>query len=628
MQSDLGRSGRGTALQAAVAAWRIVRAVGRRPARLVVRVSRWWWRDWRARSRTVVLSLVGAFLGIALAGQVGAKVGPFDATVGIRPSLSSDTTVRLAPLGTIVLDTHDWPLAFNLQADQIGLDDAERIADHPESIDTLGDDVAEDVRGAVNRLAMRCLLAAALGGLLGALAARLNWKAAMAGAGTGALVVVTLGGGTALTFDARAVSEPRYTGLLTAAPAAVGDVEAIVERVDEYRSQLRELVSNVVTLYVAAEGLPTFEPDSGTIRVLHVSDIHLNVGAFDLIERVTREFGVDAVVDTGDLVDWGTDAESQLTSAIGDLDVPYVYVRGNHDSRQTQQAVADQPNAVVLDDDVAEVAGLRLWGIGDPRYTPNKDEPAGGEGRSEQDVADEFAPEVAERFAEAEPPAVDVALVHDPRTAADLGGCVPLVLAGHTHEHDESHIDPHPPEEGADSTGDGDGDGDGDGGGGGGGGDEAGDSTGEDDDTSTSDTADDGEGGGGGDDGDQADEGSACLAEAEQGSGDQGDEGTDASDSGGDDSSGDEAELEDTVLLTEGSTGGAGLRGLQGQDPEPLSASILYFDDETHELLAYDHITVAGFGETGATIERHILADDDGGGGDRSNRSAPPAGSG
>ena len=31
-----------------------------------------------------------------------------------RPSLGSQTTVRLAPLGTIVLDTHDWPMALEL----------------------------------------------------------------------------------------------------------------------------------------------------------------------------------------------------------------------------------------------------------------------------------------------------------------------------------------------------------------------------------------------------------------------------------------------------------------------------------------------------------------------------------
>lgn len=601
-------------MQFGLAGWRRAVRVARWIGRLFERPFRWWLRDWRGRTRTMVLSLVGAFLGIALAGQVGAKVGPFDATVGIRPSLSSNTTVRLAPLGTIVLDTHDWPLAFNLQADQIGLADAERIANNPEVIDTLGDDVADDMQDAVRRLAVRCLVAAGVGGLLGALAARLRWQAALGGAGGGALVLVTLGGGTAVTFDAEAVSEPRYTGLLTAAPEAVGDVEAIVERVGEYRSQLRELVSNVVTLYVATENLPTFEPDNGTIRVLHVSDVHLNPGAFDLMQRVTNEFGIDAIVDTGDLTDWGTGPESQLVAEIGELDVPYVWVRGNHDSRSIQRAVADQPNAVVLDDDVEEVAGLRFWGIGDPRYTPNRNEPAHDEGGSEQDVADEFAPEVAERLARAEPPDVDVALVHDPRIAAQLGGCVPLVLAGHTHEHDESQLDPELPEDDeSSSTSDSDsGDGEDDG------------SEPSDDTESTGDEA----GGGGDGDEDDGDEGSACVAEALDQADTGGDNGSGTGTTSGDEDDQEvdpEAVLDETTLLTEGSTGGAGLRGLQGEEPEPLAASILYFDDTTHELLAYDHVEVGGYGETGATIERHILADDDGDdaeSGDRNSRNA------
>jgi hypothetical protein len=37
---------------------------------------------------------------------------------------------------------------------------------------------------------------------------------------------------------------------------------------------------------------------------------------------------------------------------------------------------------------------------------------------------------------------------------------------------------------------------------------------------------------------------------------------------------------------------------------------VLYFDPDTDELLAYDRISVKGVGETGATIDRHILVED------------------
>ena len=163
-----------------------------------------------------------------------------------------------------------------------------------------------------------------------------------------------------------------------------------------------------------------------------MSDIHLNPQAFDLMELLVDQFDVDVVADTGDTTDWGTEPEVQLLERIGGIDAPYLWVRGNHDSAATQRAVAAQPNAVVLDGNATTVAGLRFWGAADTRYTPDKDQPTGGDVEREQ--AQALAREVADLLAEDEPPSVDVAMVHDARMAAAIGGEVPLVLAGHAHE--------------------------------------------------------------------------------------------------------------------------------------------------------------------------------------------------
>lgn len=511
--------------------------------RLAALRRRWPWL------RVAVFALVGAVLAVALLGRVTAKVGPFETTMAVRPSLVGNTVVHLSPLGTIDLDTHDWPIALDLRVDEIGVADAERIAQNPRALDRLGDDAPDDVRSALVALALRTTLVAVLGGTAGALVARLRWRAAMAGAGVAGLLVAALGLGTAATFDAEAVAEPRYTGLLTRAPTAVGDIEAVLDRFGEYRGQLSDLVDNMATLYLAGSELPTFEPDSGLIRVLHVSDNHLNPQAFDLMARLSDQFGVDVIADTGDVTDWGSDPETRLVDRIAELDVPYVYVRGNHDSRRTQEAVAGQPNAVVLDGGAATVAGLRFWGIGDPRYTPDKSEEGGA---SERERAEAFAPVVADRLAEDQPPAVDVVMVHDQRMAGDLGGEVPLVLAGHLHEPAEARIAPR-----------------------------------EDD---------------------APDEGSGSTADGQGGEGEADDRGTTTTDQAGSGEAGEPAP-EETILLVEGSTGGAGLRGLQGEEPEPLTASVLYFDPETRRLVAYDRITVAWLGDAGATIERHIVGD-------------------
>ena len=69
--------------------------------------------------------------------------------------------------------------------------------------------------------------------------------------------------------------------------------------------------------------------------------------------------------------------------------------------------------------------------------------------------------------------------------------------------------------------------------------------------------------------------------------------------------------------MVEGSTGGAGLRGLEGKTPLPLALSVLYFD-QTHALRAYDDITVGGTGQTQVNLQRHIIKAQD---------TAPPSGS-
>jgi predicted phosphodiesterase len=309
-------------------------------------------------------------------------------------------------------------------------------------------------------------------------------------------------GAALTTWRAEAVAEPRYTGLLTIAPKAVGDVESVIERFGQYRAQLAELVGNVITLYGAGANLPTFDPTRATTRILHVSDVHLNPQAFDLMRRVVAQFDVDAVIDTGDTTDWGSEPEGQVLDQIPRLGVPYVWVRGNHDSQRTQEAVAAQPNSVVLDGEAQTVAGLRVWGLGDPRYTPDKSQPVGKDVERDQAVA--AAPGLAAALDAAMPPPVDIVVVHDARLAAAAGSLTPLVLAGHTHEPRQS-----------------------------------------------------------------------TLGKA--------------------------------VLLVEGSTGGAGLRGLQGETPEPLTCSVLYFNPTTRALVAYDRITVEGLGQTGVSIERHTL---------------------
>jgi predicted phosphodiesterase len=384
---------------------------------------------------TACLALVGATIGVVLFGSTRAEVGPFDATFAARPDLDGGTEVHLPPLGRISLDSHAGPLGLDLRVDELRPDEAEAIAEDPRLLEGLEQEVDDEVRAAVRTLGLRIVVSAIVGAVLLTALRRFRPGDLLAAALIGALVATASIGIAARSWRSQSLAEPRYSGVLALAPRAVGDAQDVLDRLDDYSAQLAGLVENVAVLYRAGESVQSLAPGVETVRVLHVSDIHLNPQAFEVIEQIVDQFAIDVVVDTGDINDWGTVLETRFVELIEDVGVPYVYVRGNHDSRVTAAAVGRQDGAVVLDDDTVTVAGIRFWGIGDPRFTPDKSR--AGSGEDEQEVAEGYASEVAELLSEAdddEP--VDIALVHDPAVAEELGGVVDLVLAGHTHERE------------------------------------------------------------------------------------------------------------------------------------------------------------------------------------------------
>lgn len=329
----------------------------------------------------------------------------------------------------------------------------------------------------------------------------------------GGLSLLITGGSlgvAALTIRPEAIEEPRYEGLLVNAPAVVGDARRIANDYGKYADQVQRLVGNVSKLYTTVSALPVFEPAQGTTRVLHVSDIHLNPTGWQVMRTVVEQFDIDVVIDTGDITDWGSEPEASFLGSIGVLKVPYVFIRGNHDSAATAAAVARQPNAIVLDNTVRTVAGLTIAGIGDPRFTPDKETSPNGSGATPQvlEQVTGAGVKLATTVRAANPP-VDIALVHDPASGGALNGACPLVLAGHVHHRE---IDPLPQLPGQPPT----------------------------------------------------------------------------------------------LMLVEGSTGGAGLRGLEGEKPLPLALSVLYFDQQ-RMLQAYDDIEVGGTGQAQVSLERHLV---------------------
>jgi len=125
-------------------------------------------------ARTLLFAVIGALVAVAVSARTTASVGPFDCTAVARPALSGSTTIRLAPLGTIEIDTHGAPVAIELRVNELRPDEAERIAADPTTLESLEEDIAADAEGILFALARRAILVAVIGGLAGALAARLR----------------------------------------------------------------------------------------------------------------------------------------------------------------------------------------------------------------------------------------------------------------------------------------------------------------------------------------------------------------------------------------------------------------------------------------------------------------------
>ncbi|MGH8776212.1 MAG: metallophosphoesterase family protein [Jiangellaceae bacterium] len=453
---------------------------------------------------TVLAGLLGAWLALLVAGTTHAEVGPLGVDAEITPGWGGVTVVDVDPIGTLLLDTHDAPLQVRIAVRTVDTAGVRDIVADPTSRSSLDDRLVGDLTDVLTKAAVRAGLVAVAGALIaGGLVLR-SWRHGLL---SGAVAVGAVAGSyglAALTYDPTAVREPRFTGLLTSAPQLVGSAQDIASNFDAYADQLASIVTNVGRLYDTTLSLPAYRPDDTTIRVLHVSDLHLNVAAWEVIGAVADQYDVDVIVDTGDIADHGTAPESTFVTPIGGLDRPYVFVKGNHDSVVTAAAVAAQPKAVVLDGSPVRVAGLRFVGAPDPRFTPDQST----RGTADEDLRD-ASEELAEEARSLDPPA-EILVFHDPTDAELFDGTAPLVLAGHAHQRRTVVLD-----------------------------------------------------------------------------------------SG-------------TRVMVQGSTGGAGLRALEGEEPTPVMLSVLYLDPESHQLVAWDDITLGGLGLSSAEIQRHEADQDDG----------------
>ncbi|MEV0090696.1 metallophosphoesterase [Streptomyces sp. NPDC050738] len=392
---------------------------------------------WSRAFGMVAVVVLGAWIGLLVVGNVRTPVGPMDTTMTLRPSLTGGTKINVSPLGALELDSHTAPIRLDVDVDRLDPVRSEVLVQHPELFSGLQSEIASDVEHGTLDLALRSCAAVVIGATTLGLAVYRRPRPALA-AGALALALLTASGVSAYaTWNPKSVLEPKFSGLLASAPQVIGNARSIVTEFDVYQQELARLVTNVTRLYDATSTLPAYRPDPATIRVLHVSDIHLNPAAWQIIASLVDQYDIDVIIDSGDTMDHGSAAENRFLDPIPTLGAPYVWVRGNHDSAETQRYLSRLKNTHVLDNGKAvTIDGLRIAGTGDPQFTPDRSTVPGG-ATAEQLAGLNLAADLRAQRLAGTP--VDIAVAHEPAAARETDGTVPLVLAGHVH-HRETDV--------------------------------------------------------------------------------------------------------------------------------------------------------------------------------------------
>jgi predicted phosphodiesterase len=382
--------------------------------------------------------VVGALLAITFLARLDARVGPATLRLSARPAIEGSSHLAVPPFGSVTARTHFGPLEFRATLDDVDVQALGKLIDRSPQAGSLDGSEFESTlrpleaqaRNAAAEFLLRIVVLGLLGGAAGVVAfPRRTWRRLARTVIGGALAVVILVVPSVATFDVSAFRAPRYQGALEYAPTLIGDVRTGLRRLHTLRDQMALISENLNRAYAAlSQPSPDLGNGNGTIRILHISDVHLNPAGFDLAERLATQFEVAAVVDTGDMGTWGLAFEPGAARRVGDFHLPYIFVKGNHDSPDVVRAVAANRNARVLNNKGTEIRGIRFFGARDPTFSP-------GEGYRYDEferLKEQRSVEVAHSL-DAQIPPADVLLVHDPRLATYALGHVATVLDGHVH---------------------------------------------------------------------------------------------------------------------------------------------------------------------------------------------------
>lgn len=381
----------------------------------------------RRSIRYAMAALIGAVAALALIGlvpPVHVDVGPSVLTGRADLGLGH-TKVLIPPLGSVEADTHLGPLSLAVSLQAVDIPElAERLQ---AGQDSLAAEMESDLADLARALAVRLVLGGAvIGALVLAAAPRRNKWSIVLGSMGGAVAIGAIISTAAISYSTDAFVEPRFTGALTRAPVVIDALGSGDISIPQVRSRFEKAADRLTGL-MALLAEPNLDPREDSVAILHISDIHSNPIGLQIAKQLAKRFDVDAVLDTGDLTNFGVSLEARIADLVDDFDVPYLFTPGNHDSERVVSALSLVDNARVLDGTITEIEGVSILGFRDPTYTNWDLLPP----QEAAEVRLQYAAKVALRTRDAAP---DILAVHDGRIAELAPGLVPLIVSGHYHE--------------------------------------------------------------------------------------------------------------------------------------------------------------------------------------------------
>ncbi len=371
----------------------------------------------------------------------------FDLKLRLAVSADGGTRLNVPPVGSVTATTHSIPIQIEISLQEVELQALSAVLDGA-ATGALFMNLQQQLAREAALYVISLMLATGTLATGIVLAANLRHCSYLITAFAGGMVMVAvLASSVFATYNVDAFDEYALDGPVATFPGAFETLQQSMDQLEDLRRQMRLLGANLMGLYEqwgTSGGLDGFGQEK--FSLLLVADVHNHVPALDFVRGMTDVYPVQAVVDLGDLTDWGTPVEARIVDQIGQLDVPYIFVPGNHETPLVVEKMDSIDNVVVLDG-TYEMDGLVLAGFPDP--SAFRQAPAEASGEEIADLRDKYR--AAVRDANAMHPGSFVMLVaHHPQAVQGLEAMpsVRAVLSGHTHRlqvretDDALHLDP------------------------------------------------------------------------------------------------------------------------------------------------------------------------------------------